>query len=165
MLGLMKMRLSVALALALGGACVVPASSLAQERQWSLDSTDREAFLVFGVPDTDDVGLSFWCAIGTGKVSAYLPLTTPVLKAGQHTDMKLSVDGKLFHIPATAAHEGNEGRMTLEGTFHLKDKLMGVLKGGESIAVTVKNHTDTYPLADADFESLVNACNGVDAGT
>jgi hypothetical protein len=161
----MKMRLSVALALALGGACFVPGISLAQERQWSLDSTDREAFLVFGVPDTDDVGLSFWCAIGTGKVSAYLPLTAPLLKAGQHTDMKLSVDGKLFHIPATAALEGKEGRMTLEGTFRLKDKLMGVLKGADSIAVTVKNHTDTYPLADADFESLVNACNGIDAGT
>jgi hypothetical protein len=165
MLGCMKMRLSVALALTMGGVCIVPVCSLAQERQWSLDSTDREAFLVFGVPDTDDVGLSFWCAIGSGKVSAYLPLKAPILKAGQHTDMKLSVDGKPFHLPATAAPEGNEGRMTLEGTFHLKDKLMGVLKGADSIAVTVKNHTDTYPLADADFASLVNACNGIDSGT
>jgi hypothetical protein len=161
----MKMRLILPLALGLASVGFSPDLSLAQERQWNLDSTDKEAFLVFGVPDTDDVGLSFWCAIGSGKVSAYLPLTTPLLKAGQHADMKLTVDGKAFHLPAIAAHDSNGGHMTVEGTFRLTDHLLSILKSGNSVAVTIKKHTDTYPLVDADFDGLVNACNGMDAGT
>ena len=34
----------------------------AQERQWSLDAGDQDAYLIFGVPDSDDVGVSLWCA-------------------------------------------------------------------------------------------------------
>ena len=165
MLRAMKMRLILPLALGLASVCFTPDLSLAQERQWTLDSTDKEAFLVFGVPDTDDVGLSFWCAIGSGKVSAYLPLNAPILKAGQHADMKLTVNGKAFHLPAVAAHDTNGGHMTIEGKFLLKDKLLSVLKNGTSVAVTIKKRTDIYPLVDADFDGLVNACNGLDAGT
>ena len=53
----MRTRLPIMLAtLVLGSA-----PSLAQERIWTLDQTDAEVYLVFGVPETDDVGVSFWC--------------------------------------------------------------------------------------------------------
>lgn len=160
----MKMRAFVALALVLASVFFAPFPALAQERQWSLDATDREVFLVFGVPDTDDVGISFWCSLNTGKASLYLPLNAPILKSGQRADMKVSLDGKIFHLAGAAAKEGNEGRMTVEGSFRLKDKLMAALTNADSISVTVKNRTDTYPLTDADFEGFVNACNGATEG-
>ncbi len=46
---------------------------MAQERQWTLDASDQDAYLVFGVPDTDDVGISLWCPIRQGVVNLYLP--------------------------------------------------------------------------------------------
>ena len=42
---------------------LVSTLALAQERQWSLDTVNNQVFLVFGVPESDDVGLSFWCDI------------------------------------------------------------------------------------------------------
>ena len=160
----MKMRDFVALAFALASVFFAPCPAFAQERQWSLDATDKEVFLVFGVPDTDDVGVSFWCSLNTGKASLYLPLNAPILKSGQRADMKVTLDGKTFHLAGAAAKEGNEGRMTVEGSFRLKDKLMKALGNADSISVTVKNRTDTYPLTDADFEGFVNACNGAATG-
>jgi hypothetical protein len=161
----MKMRFCVALALGLASACVGSVAALAQEREWSLDATEREAFLVFGVPDTDDVGLSFWCAIGSGKISLYLPLTVPMLRAGQRADMSVDVDGKLFHLTGTAAKGDIDGHMTVEGPFRLKDKLLLALKGAAGITVTIKGRSTTYPLNDADFSGLESACDGtVDSG-
>ena len=42
------------------------ASTAAQERQWTLDASDEDAYLIFGVPESDDVGLSLWCPIQKG---------------------------------------------------------------------------------------------------
>ena len=41
----------------------------AQEREWMLDASDEDAYLIFGVPETDDGGISLWCRIGKGTVS------------------------------------------------------------------------------------------------
>jgi hypothetical protein len=136
----------------------------AQERQWSFDATDRQAFLVFGVPDTDDVGLSFWCDIGTNRMAAYLPDSFARLKPGERTTMTITVDGKVFALPATAARDPASGHITVEGKFKAKDPLMASLSNGETVGVSIKGHSATYPLADADFEGLLNTCAQVDTG-
>ncbi len=136
----------------------------AQERQWSLDATDRQAFLVFGVPETDDVGLSFWCDIGTNRMAAYLPDSFAKLKSGERTVMTLSVDGKGFALPATAARDPGSGHVTVEAKFKAKDALMKNLANGETVGVSIKGHHATYPLVDADFEGLLNTCAQIDTG-
>ena len=47
-------------------------SAHAQEREWLLDAGSEEAYLIFGVPDTDDVGVSLWCPLKKGMVNLYL---------------------------------------------------------------------------------------------
>ena len=59
-----------------------PTLAMAQERIWNLDQTDQEAYLVFGVPETDDVGVSFWCTLQSGIVKFYVPETDPDLETG-----------------------------------------------------------------------------------
>lgn len=49
----------VVISLAAGSLVCSPAK--AQEREWSLDASDQEAYLIFGVADSDDVGVSLWC--------------------------------------------------------------------------------------------------------
>ncbi|MDO8353983.1 MAG: hypothetical protein Q7T14_11020, partial [Aestuariivirga sp.] len=51
--------------------------SLAQERVWTLDQTDAEVYLVFGVPETDEVGVSFWCTQQSGIVRLYFHESDP----------------------------------------------------------------------------------------
>jgi hypothetical protein len=132
----------------------------AQEREWVLDATDNEAFLVFGVPQTDDVGLSFWCKIGSKKMSAYLPANAAKLRVGEKTTMNITADGKTFHLPAKAALDGNKGKFTVEGQFEANNKLLPSLEAADDVTIAIKNFKASYPLADADFQGLRSACNG-----
>ena len=52
----------------------------AQEREWVLDTSDEDAYLIFGVPDSDDVGVSLWCPIGRGVVNLFVPRPTEELR-------------------------------------------------------------------------------------
>ena len=56
---------------------------LAQEREWAFDTGEADAYLVFGVPETDDVGVSFWCTIGSGEIRVFFPEAGDSLSAGQ----------------------------------------------------------------------------------
>ena len=77
MRGAMLARPFIALAASLLGSSL----ALAQERVWNLDQTDNEVYLVFGVPETDDVGVSFWCTLQSGIVKLYIPEAGPDIKA------------------------------------------------------------------------------------
>ena len=145
-------------------AVVCSPTAQAQERQWTLDTTDRQAFLLFGVPDTDDVGLSFWCDIGSKRMAAYMPESFSPLKIGEKTTMTLTIDGSIFTLSATAARDQASNRMTVEAPFKRGDKLLTKLKDAQTVEVAVKGHHATYPLADADVQGLLDACSGVDQG-
>lgn len=135
----------------------------AQEREWSLNSTDTQTYLVFGVPDTDDVGLSFWCQNNKKDISAFLPEPALNLKRGQKLKMKITVDGKGATLPAVVDKDDATGVFTVEGKFTQKSALLKDLKKGASVTVTVLSHVATYPLDDADFDGLLDACNSVAA--
>ncbi len=147
--------------LAFGFLAVMVSAATAQERQWTLDSTDNQVFLVFGVPETDDVGLSFWCEINKGTVSAYMPEPQVKLRDGERTRMTIVIDGKVTKLAGKAEKDAATGHFTVEAPFKLKDALMKRLHDGQSILVSVKGHATTYPLEDADFDGFVGACNGV----
>ena len=132
----------------------------AQERQWSLDSADNQAFLVFGVPDTEDVGLSIWCEIGKGQMAAFLPETRIPLRVGETVPMTITVDGVQEVLKGVASREASTGQMTVEGKFSLKDILISRLKEGQTLAVSVKGHVNTFPFVDADFAGLLSTCKG-----
>ena len=134
----------------------------AQERQWGLDTVNNQAFLVFGVPESDDVGLSFWCDIGKSKVSAFLPETVAPLRRGERISIAMDVDGQTQKLAANVARDDGSGKLTVETTFALKGSMMKALREGQSLAIIVKGHVNSFPIADADFDGLVDACSGID---
>ncbi|MBG1231965.1 hypothetical protein [Aestuariivirga litoralis] len=134
---------------------------LAQEREWSLNTTDTQTFLVFGVPDTDDVGLSFWCEPGKPGMSAFLPEPNLKLKRGQKLPMKILTNGKTTTLPASADKDDASGLFTVEGKFTQKSSLVQDLRKGDAVTVTVLTHSSTYPLTDADFDGFIESCNGI----
>jgi hypothetical protein len=134
--------------------------AVAQEREWTLNASDKEAFLVFGVPDTDDVGLSLWCEIGTNKLSVFVNNIGGQLKQNQSTNMAIDIDEKKFTIKAKAAVDKFGRSKSLEGQISSNDQLLKAAETGTSLKTTIQGHTNTYPLIDADIKGLLRTCAG-----
>jgi hypothetical protein len=134
--------------------------SHAQEREWTLNASDKEAFLVFGVPDTDDVGISFWCEIGTNKFSIFVNNVEGPLKENQKADMVIEIDSQKFSIKAKAAIEKSGRSKSLEGQIPGNSPILKAAENGSSLKTTVQGRTNTYPLIDADVTGLLRTCAG-----
>ena len=139
----------------------VPAS--AQERQWSVDSSDKQAFLVFGVPDTADVGLSFWCDIGSKKMSLFVPVAPTTALPGQHPSVIATVGGHTYTFKSEVEKDQASGLVNVESQFSSSDAFYKTVMASDTITVQVKSEKKSYPLSDADFEGLNRACTGVQA--
>ena len=137
--------------------------AFAQERQWNLESTDKQTFLVFGVPNSDDVGFSLWCEVGKSQMSAFMPERQIPLKVDEKVSMLISVDGKQQTLHGLVSKDAASGLLTVESKFDLKDILISRLQGAQSLAISIKGHTTTLPFGDADFAGLLSACKGEDA--
>ena len=134
--------------------------AVAQEREWTLNASDKEAFLVFGVPETDDVGLSLWCEIGTNKLSVFVNNIAGQLKQNQSTTMAIDIDGKKFLVKAKAAVDKLGHSKSLEGQIPSNDPLLKTAENGTTLKTTIQGHTNTYPLIDADIKGLLRTCAG-----
>ncbi len=143
-------------------AFILTAHAHAQERQWTLDSVNEQVFLVFGVPESDDVGLSFWCDIGKSKVQAFLPETIAAIHPGEVITIGVDIDGHSEKILAKVAPDKGGQKLTVETVFALTGSLMKALRAGQSLGINVKGHISSFPITDANFDGLVDACNGID---
>jgi hypothetical protein len=128
--------------------------ALAQERQWVLDVAGEDVFLAFGVPSTNDVGVSFWCKIGKKDVSLFSPLVS----SEKHPKLKLTAGHVSFSLVAKI--NDNEGAKTIEALLKPQRKIIDALETEERFEVSIGKHTVTYPLADADFKGMMKLCNG-----
>lgn len=150
----MRTRLPIMLAtLVLGSA---PTS--AQERTWTLDQTDAEVFLVFGVPETDDVGVSFWCTQQSGVVRLYFPESDPTLKTGVEVDFKLEVAAKTYPLKGKTALNEESAGTSLEAELKTTDPVFDALQKANFFAVKAGSTNHAFPLGDADFPTFLHVC-------
>ncbi len=150
----MRPRLPIMLAaLVLGSA-----PSLAQERIWTLDQTDAEVYLVFGVPETDDVGVSFWCNLQSGIVKLYFPQSDPKLKPGVEINFKLEVAGKTYPLKGKTAFNEESTGTSLEAELKTTDPMFAALQEANYFAVKVGSSSHVFPLGEADFPTLLDVC-------
>lgn len=134
--------------------------ALAQERQWSLDASEREAYLVFGVPDTDDVGLSFWCEIGNGKISIFEPLDHKLLKKDKKIRIDLVLGDEKFNIVAKASASPESRSASLEALVAVDGTVMQAMAKAQIISVTALGRKSSYPMFEADVAGLLRLCSG-----
>ena len=150
----MPMRLLIVLtALVLGSPL-----SVAQERIWNLDRTDQEAFLVFGVPETDDVGVSFWCILQSGIVKFYVPETDPDLKLADSVNFELDVAAKTYPLKGKTSVNEEAGTISLETELKTSDPVFLALQEANRFSVKVGASSNVFPLGEADFSSLLEVC-------
>ena len=132
--------------------------SVAQERIWNLDRTDQEAYLVFGVPETDDVGVSFWCILQSGIVKFYIPESDPDLKLADSVDFELAIAAKTYPLKGKTSVNEEAGTISLETELKTADPIFSGLKEANYFAVKVGASNHVFPLGEADFSSLLEVC-------
>jgi hypothetical protein len=133
-------------------------TSLAQEREWQLDATDQDAFLVFGVPQSDDVGVSFWCRLGSKKLKLMAPIVGTRLKQGASIPVVVQIGGKDFAMIGRSAIGAKGTQDTVEAETPAEGPLVDALKTSDRFGVKVGAHQATYPLLNADLEGLLKLC-------
>jgi hypothetical protein len=150
----MPLRLLILLAALLLGS----AQSMAQERTWILDQTDQEVYLVFGVPETDDVGVSFWCTLRSGVVKFYLPESDPDFKLADPVDFELDIDAKKFPLKGKTSVNEEAGTLSLEAEFKATDPVFAALETANRFTIKAGSSNHVFPLGEADFPAFLEAC-------
>jgi hypothetical protein len=144
--------------IALAAILLGSSSALAQERVWNLDQTDNEVYLVFGVPETDDVGVSFWCTLQSGIVKLYIPEAGPDIEAGTSVNVELKVAAKVYPLKGAAAVNEESYGTSLEAELKTTDPVFPALREANYFAVTAGSSSHVFPLGEADFATFLDAC-------
>jgi hypothetical protein len=137
---------------------ITATASLAQERQWTMDVTETDAFMVFGVPETDDVGVSFWCTLGTPKIKIFVPEGGSDLKPFQTIKFNFEVGGSNFRTDGKTASNEESGGVSVEGELQTNDPFFMALAKQDRFSITAGNHKATYPLDGAEVETFIGVC-------
>jgi hypothetical protein len=130
-------------------------SAVAQEREWMLDAADQDVFLVFGVPNTNDVGVSFWCRIGKPDITIFLPL--PANEKNKTPELIVQFGEKTFALKGTKPAEDNG--QTVEAKLKDRKGIVDGLQANDRFTITIAKHTVTYPLEGADIEGFLKLCD------
>jgi hypothetical protein len=142
-------------------ACLLAASALsaqAQERQWMLDASDSDAYLIFGVPDSDDVGISFWCPVQQGDVNVFIPEASAKLHPG--ADIAVTLKAGEESATFTGKSEVNlEAALTsVEAKVPVNAQILAAMLKADRFRVVIDGNETIFPLIDADLESLLDLC-------
>src|SRR5262245_37173577 len=135
----------------------VPAA--AQEREWTFDTADEDAYLVFGVPESEDAGISFGCTLQSGEIRVFVPEAGEDLKPDQKIKVIISVGGKDFTYDGLTSPNEMAATTSAEAAIPAGDALFAGLHNSDRFTVKTGTEENTFPLEGSDFESLVRACS------
>ncbi len=148
----------VVLALVLGFCILDTSFATAQEREWTIDQTDSDAYLVFGVPQTDDIGVSFWCKLQSNIIRFYAPETDAKLKIGSRVPFTMEVPPKSFRFKGKTSRNEESGSISLEAEMKQTDPLFAALESADYFSVRIGKVKQTYPLQEANFPGFLSVC-------
>jgi hypothetical protein len=151
------MHRSLAALLALG---LFSCEALAQEREWTLDASDQEAYLIFGVADSEDVGVSLWCPAKKGIVNLYVPRPTSELQKLSRHKMPMTVTAGSETATFGAKIEVNPGApsSSVEVEMPVDSPLLKALQKADRFTVKIDAQQVVFPLYDADVSGLLDLC-------
>lgn len=132
----------------------------AQEREWMLDASDEDAYLIFGVPETDDVGISLWCRIGKGTVNVYLPVPTKLMpkKKDGASPLTISAGKETATFRGKADINREAAVSSIEAEIDGGHPLVDALLKEDRFTVTAGGAEIVFPLYNSDVEGLLALC-------
>jgi hypothetical protein len=137
---------------------VVALPAAAQEREWTFDTTDEDAYLVFGVPESEDAGISFGCTLQSGDIRLFVPEAGDDLKPDQKIEVVISAGGKTYTYDGQTSPNEMAATISAEAIIPAGDPLFTDLRDTDRFTVKTGTEENTFPLEGSDFESLVRAC-------
>ena len=151
------MHRSLAAFLALG---LASGAALAQERDWALDASDQEAYLIFGVAETDDVGVSLWCPAHKDVVNLYVPRPSAELqKIGRrHVPMTVTAGGETATFAGKIDLNPDMATSSVEVEMPVNHPLLKAMQESDRFSLKVDAQEIVFPLYDADLEGLMALC-------
>jgi hypothetical protein len=139
--------------------CVLAGQAHGQERVWSLDAAGEDAFLVYGVPESEDVGISFWCKIGADQKTLFLPVTWATLKDEEAVAIDVSLGTANFKLTGKATSGEAVPSSSIEADLPAGNGFFDALKATDRIKLTIGTHKSVYPLEDIDVDGLLKLCD------
>ncbi len=132
----------------------------AQEREWTLDASEEDAYLIFGVPDSDDVGLSLWCPIGKGVVNLFVPVPTDKLPKSAEKAAPVTVTaGKESATFRGKADVNPEAAVSsIEAEIAAEHPLIAAMRKEDRLIIGVGGTEVVFPLYNASLEDLLSLC-------
>ena len=132
----------------------------AQEREWVLDTSEEDAYLIFGVPDSDDVGVSLWCPIGRGVVNLFVPRPTEELRKLKRKTVPLTVtaEGETATFAGKVDINAEAATSSAEAEIPANHALMKAMAKADRFSVRVAGEEVVYPLYAADLAGLFDLC-------
>ena len=151
------MNRSLALLLALG---LVTGKAFAQEREWSFDASDHEAYLIFGVADTDDVGVSLWCPLKKGVVNLFVPRPTTELQRLGRRKVPLTVKagGETATFAGKIELSPDATTSSVEVEMPVSQPLLKSMETADRFSVKIDSQEVVFPLYGADVTRLLAQC-------
>ena len=133
-------------------------SAAAQERQWSLDAGDEDAYLIFGVPESDDVGISFWCTNQSGEISIFIPEADSTMKPGTTVSFTITAGRTVAKLKGKTTANEEAGSTSLETKIADSSPIFSAMKQVDRFKVKAGGEENIFPLIDADVAGLLALC-------
>ncbi len=133
-------------------------SVMAQERQWSLDVNSEDAYLIFGVPESDDVGVSFWCTLRTGEIKVFVSESDPSLEPGTMASFTITAGKSAARLRGRVESNEDAAATSLEARIPASHPIFDALQLADRFKVEVGTTEDFFPLIDADVTGLLALC-------
>ncbi|MGE0008477.1 MAG: hypothetical protein AB7S92_23220 [Parvibaculaceae bacterium] len=130
----------------------------AQEREWIFDTAYEDAYLIFGVPESEDAGISFGCTLQSGEIRMFIPEAGDDLEPDRQIKLTIRAAGKTFTYDGVTSSNQMAATTSAEAAIPADDPLFTDLRNTDRFAVKTGAEENIFPLDGADFEGLVGAC-------
>jgi hypothetical protein len=110
------------------------------------------------VAESDDVGVSLWCKINSGKVKIFFPDASPDLEAEAKADLRIVIASKEYVFSGTTSANDVSGVTSIEMELPVDDPVIVAMQEADRFAAIIAGHTTTYPLIEAGVENLIRLC-------
>ena len=141
---------------------LLPAAAEDEEKpHWFGAAYDNKTLLIYGVPDSDYVMLSFSCTIGKPVVNVNVQDEESSAEEGAAMHVRLSAGGEKIAFSERARPNQDSGGADVKGHLPLDDTLRRILTAKGTLEIIVDGHTQRYDMKGAaePVAAMIAACD------
>jgi hypothetical protein len=128
-------------------ALLATAASAAEKQSWGFVTSGDEVLLVYGVPESEAVTLSFICAPKRKRITVVTTVLPDNAQAGRAVTIRLVNGATTLDYPGKTGRDSAEDGVHASAEIAIDPRLYDLLAKGKSVRVEVAGARDTVPLA------------------